>query len=306
MNLSFMCRKAVSVLMTVLLLATMMLPIGAASAIDTQQATSLTLKYPFADATFSLYRVADVSPTVQFTLCGAFANDPVSFDEIEETEDWRELALTLAALAAREDRAAVAEVVTDGSGESAFPELRAGLYLLIGSTVVVDNVRRIPAPTLVILPQETAQGEWVYDGSVTPKYAEETVTETITRRVVKEWENTPSEIRPQSVEVELLCDGAVADTVTLGVDNDWKHTWEELDASHTWQVVEKTVLSDFTVSVTQEGDTFVVVNTYQVPTTTPPSLPQTGQVWWPVYPLALLGLLLFGIGWICFSRSKEN
>lgn len=91
---------------------------------------------------------------------------------------------------------------------------------MTGSAVVVDNVRRIPAPTLVILPQETAQGEWIYDGSVTPKYAEETVTEIITRRVVKEWKNTPGEIRPQIVEIELLCNGVVADTVTLGVDND--------------------------------------------------------------------------------------
>ena len=32
------------------------------------------------------------------------------------------------------------------------------------------------------------------------------------------------------------------------------------------------------------------------PTPTPPALPQTGQLWWPVPVLALIGLLLLGLG----------
>ena len=38
-----------------------------------------------------------------------------------------------------------------------------------------------------------------------------------------------------------------------------------------------------------------------------PTLPQTGQLNWPVPVLAVSGVVLFTIGWlICFNRKKES
>lgn len=299
-------KKATAFLLVVLLLIAAapetLLQVLAYEAIDPVREGSLTLRYPFADTTFSLYRVAEVSRTVQFTPCDDFANDPVTYDKADAA-DWRELAQTLASFVAQDQRTPIAQKTTDTSGSITFTSLPTGLYLLMGTATVQNGVRHIPTPTLLMLPQRTEEDTWDYNATVTPKYDEETVTEYLSRSVVKVWENTPVDARPQSVEIQLLCNGEVADTVALSAANDWKHTWTSLDASYTWQVAEKTALSEFTVAVRQEGDTFVVTNTYQIPTTTEPTIPQTGQMWWPVYVLATTGLLLFAFGWIRKCRS---
>ncbi len=86
--------------------------------------------------------------------------------------------------------------------------------------------------------------------------------------------------------MQLLRDGKVFDTVTLSAANDWRYTWDELDESSKWTVVEKE-LEDYTVLVTQEGTTFVVTNTYDE---------GTPENWWPVPVLVAGGLLLIVIG----------
>ena len=73
-------------------------------------------------------------------------------------------------------------------------------------------------------------------------------------------------------------------------------------------------LKNYSVEVSKEGITFVVTNTYvddvpeeQNPTNTPkPTLPQTGQLWWPVPVLLCAGLLLLIVGLVRSRRSKTN
>ena len=65
-------------------------------------------------------------------------------------------------------------------------------------------------------------------------------------------------------------------------------------------MVEKRTPEGYTVSVNREGNTYLMTNTCTGrPPMDPPEehLPQTGQLWWPVAPLALAGMVLFGIGW---------
>ena len=59
---------------------------------------------------------------------------------------------------------------------------------------------------------------------------------------------------------------------------------------------------DYKVTVTQEGVTFVITNTYSgnspINPDNPsgPKLPQTGQMWWPVPVLVTMGLALIIFG----------
>ena len=58
----------------------------------------------------------------------------------------------------------------------------------------------------------------------------------------------------------------------------------------------------YTVTMAQEGNVFVLTNTY--PRKQPPTLPQTGMLWWPVPILACAGLALLITGLIL--RRKQG
>ncbi|KIR03185.1 hypothetical protein P261_02000 [Lachnospiraceae bacterium TWA4] len=58
--------------------------------------------------------------------------------------------------------------------------------------------------------------EWIYNVETTPKYGQETQPSKTTKiRVHKSWNDNNNKNRPSSVEVELLKDGTIHDTVTL-------------------------------------------------------------------------------------------
>ena len=177
---------------------------------------------------------------------------------------------------------------------------------------------------MVMLPtQDAEKNEWIYDVLVSPKHDSTEIPDTpstITRKVLKVWDDADNKNRPTEVIIQLLRNGEVYDTVTLNDDNNWRYTWSNLDDSYTWTVVEKEC-EGYTVQIERDGITFVITNTYETdipdnstpnvpvppdptnPTPNNPSLPQTGQIWWPV-PLLLMGGLSFIIvGLICRKRK---
>lgn len=200
-------------------------------------------------------------------------------------------ALTLAAYVAR-DGLTPADTQQSVSGTAHFSGLQDGLYLVVGKPVTVDGVRYTPVPFLT----ELTQGEQVAN----VKFDEETPADTITVTARKVWAGTDGK-HPASVTVQLLCDGAATQEAVLSVGNNWTCTWSGLDGQSVWQVVEKTVPEDYTVTVRQNGTEFVITNTC---TRTDPTLPQTGQLWWPVPVLLLSGLVLLVCGFRC--RRKER
>lgn len=320
------------------LAAALLLPFAAYAAepIVLTREVELTVRYqdgtgPLDGARFDLYRVADVSENGEFTLTGDFAGCPVELEGLDSSL-WQALANTLAGYAAWSGAAPLDSGVTDQRGLLAFPtsggKLFPGLYLVVGQRHTVGNYTYTPKPFLVCLPnREGDSQQWDYRVEAEPKFdREETPPEggTVRRRVLKAWrDGEDGTARPQSVTVLLLRDGVVHDTVILSEANGWRYTWEELEADHTWTVVELPV-EGYTVSVTQEGITFVVVNTHDGPDTpahpdsphtpddpdtpntpegpdtpnTPdgPRLPQTGMLWWPVPVLLAAGLLLLVLG----------
>ncbi|MGI6336801.1 MAG: Cna B-type domain-containing protein [Eubacteriales bacterium] len=160
--------------------------------------------------------------------------------------------------------------------------------------------------------------------------------ENITRKVLKVWKDKGhEEKRPKEIAIQLLRNGSVFDIVFLNAESNWRYTWDNLDGKYTWTVVEKQP-EYYTVETALEGVTFVVTNTYtedfyekptspetstlptivesyELPASTGSSaqptkpdestqgkitLPQTGQLWWPVPLLICAGLLFLVIGLI--------
>lgn len=266
-----------------LLLLLMALLSVQAQAVDTQRPVTLTIDYqcggkPAAGVAFQLYRVAEVSSSGTFTLTGDFQGYPVSLED-QSTAGWRNLATTLEGYAQRDQLTPSAQGSTDQQGKLTFPaegdHLSPGLYLVLGAQYVAGRCTYSAEPFLVALPDQDAYGRWRYDVTVEPKY---TVWEegdpprpTVKYSVRKIWnDGDRQDSRPASVTVQLLRNGRVYDTVTLDQSNAWRHTWNGLDPSAQWTVVEQEV-PGYQVLVTQEGRAFLVINTRDGPDDPEPS-----------------------------------
>ena len=121
--------------------------------------------------------------------------------------------------------------------------------------------------------------------------------------VIKIWkDDCHKDRRPKSITINLICDGGVYDTITLPHNGTWSYTWKNLETNHQWTVTENRENGYQKPDVQQEGNIFIVTNTCNQPAkpTEPgkPTLPQTGQLWWPVPVLIAAGLLFVVIGLI--------
>lgn len=228
--------------------------------------------------------------------------------------------------------APTAQGQTDASGALVFDGLGNGLYLAAGKTLQVGNTMYIP--TTLLLEVNDANAGLDYDAY--PKFSYTDVSSESRRYTVRKvWvdDDDRAQARPQNVTVDLFKDGALADTVTLSAENDWEYRWDTLDVRSEWLVAEREIPVDYEVMIDYNQSQFLIRNTYQkqqetevtttppaltttttattpppqVTTTTPPAkLVQTGQLWWPVLPLSLGGIVLIGAGISMRSGKKKD
>ncbi len=306
------CKRLAAALLVLVMLLTM-LPAQAFAAgrIDMNADSSLTISYtdkeiPLVGADFSIYLVATVNNSGTLTTTTDFTNFNV--DIYGENEGaWRALASTLEGYVLRDNVKASASGETNRNGQLILNNPVKGLYLVLGNRYVYNDRVYETEPFMVMVPTiDVESDEWLYDVVVKPKHESWEIPEedeTITRKVVKVWDDKGySKQRPKSVIIQLLRDGRVYDSVKLNDDNNWRYTWKDLDDDYRWSVVEKESeeLKNYTVSITREGKTFIITNTYEedLPVKTEEDLPQTGQLWWPVPALFAGGLLLIIFGLI--------
>ncbi len=248
--------------------------------IDVGKKVSLTVVFCPADSaaknvSFNLWRAADVSPDCEYTVSEKFARYALTFDGLD-ADRWRALAQTMTAYAAADKIAADFTVKTDPEGSAVFSGLETGLYLVSGNSYSRGGYTYTPSPFLICLPDYDKESSWQYDVTATVKYDSKyngSGPSTLTRKVLKAWNNDDKASRPESVSVTLLKDGKAYDTVTLNSKNNWRHTWEGLDRYAQWQLVENDVPKNYTVTVSKEGITFLVTNTYKSPDNPPDDKP---------------------------------
>ncbi|WP_195985198.1 Cna B-type domain-containing protein [Clostridium sp. D33t1_170424_F3] len=324
----------------------MLVPVAfAAGRIDLERETTLSLHFGYnntaiAGARFRLYRVADVSESVRFTLSGDFQDYKVNLNRLD-ADGWNAAGNTLAVYAAADHINPVAVRSTDNSGQLSFGTLDVGLYLVTAESKTIGKKTYRSAPFLVCLPS-LEDDVWKYDVTVEPKCTMESHpgggeerpnpdTKEVT--VLKVWDDEGyQEQRPQKVEVSLLRDGSVHRTVVLSAENYWRYTWSDLSNQYDWTVVERNVPEPYWVTYTENATVLKVTNTYmedisdepppggEKPDGTEPAmaedipddpiptgkLPQTGLLWWPVPILTIVGLTLFSIGWFCSFKGQER
>ena len=209
---------------------------------------------------------------------------------------------------------------TDTNGEIVFGSLDNGLYLASGKILRVDDT--VYYPSALLLEVNNADTGLSYDAY--PKFYYTDISgQSKAYTVKKVWvdDDNAAQQRPVSVTVDLFQNGTLYDTVTLNEENSWEHRWEALDSEANWLVSEREVPAHYEVMIDRNQTQFLIRNTFvpDVTTTAPPpetttattvttppsKLVQTGQLWWPVLPLSLGGVVLIGAG-IKMRKKKDE
>lgn len=287
-----------------------------------QNKISLTVSYlqenaGAKDVEFRIYRVSSSEYDSYIEPTGVFKSYSVDLN-CKSSDEWRALASTLSGYVSRDEVTPYDIGKTDENGDAIFPasktDLEAGLYLVVGDSNVNGDYIYTPEPLMVFLPTKGSDGADEFDVTVSPKYEKRTVSKKIFCSAIKVWENDDKNIRPKEVAVQLLRNGNIYNKAVLNQENNWRFTWSELDGNADWMVVEMQVPSNYTASVEQNGDTFVITNTYEKTNAVPskPStqqtsnLPVTGMLQWPIPVLAAIGIVLFSAGYIKHRKSDND
>jgi hypothetical protein len=338
-------RLAAALLSVLLLFGLLPSAAQAADYIDPDALASLTLNYLY-DAEglpgvrTRIYQVATVTPGGSYVRTGVFATDndlkSVKINGLSTDSAWQAAANTLAGYVADGSVPETGSISADAQGEAAFAGLQTGLYLVVADRATLGDYTYNFTPALLALPSLDTNDAWVYHVTANPKSSRTGGGggggQNISYQVYKHWDDLDNEdVRPQSVTIEVLRNGVSYTTQQLSDSNNWTYRWSAADDGSVWQVVERNIAEAYEVTVTGSATAFVVTNSYltELPEepgpggpdpgespepgtpppdggTTGPTLPQTGQLWWPVPVLSAAGLLLFGLGWASRAKGRRD
>lgn len=257
---TYMMLRAAALIVALVLLFS--IPVLAVDRLDENHTASLSAVFEYGGVRqtgveFTLYKVADMSGFGTYAPCGDFAGYPVADMNGLDSDGWRNMALTLAGYAAYDAPIPAATAVTDANGRASFGSgLDVGLYLLVGGM----GEGCAAQPVLVSVPGLDENGQWIYDVTVNVKAEAVSEDETTQILVIKIWDDAGYDSRPESIDMVLLGDGEVVDTVTLSRENSWRHTWTDLDSSVIWNVIEYPVPENYIVLAARDGEYVMYTN----------------------------------------------
>lgn len=324
------CSVLLSMLCVVMLLASVMPCIHSA-----EVKASITLvceqeNVRVSDMSWKIYKVGE-RRSGKFTLTDEFANYPVDMSGLS-TENIRGTAQALESFIIGDRIKALAENVTDNDGNVVFEGLDKGLYLAVAKKVQKEPITYMATPLLFEIKEDGSAEE------AFPKiYSVITLHGQVSSYTVKKvWADNDDSFkaRPVNVTVDLFKDGELYDTVVLDEASNWQHRWNTLDLDAEWRVVERSIPVKYAVLVDYNSKQFLIKNSYApdifidggeytktttavttttiststsaAATTTGSGLPQTGQLWWPVLPLALGGITLICIGLLTRKKNGDE
>lgn len=280
-NKSF--AKSVTVLLLCFVMCSSLFSVGASAvSLDKNGSISITCldrvtKEPVSGAVFRLYYIADAfeeNGNLGYKYTDEFKDSGMDMGNFTDAY----LPVHLMAYAMLQN-IPCSEKTTASNGYAVFNDLRPGAYLVVPVGAIEGYLR--PSPFIALVPmQDSVTNQWVYDIDASPKVeADKGGTEERTYiSVKKQWQGTAK--HPDSIEVTLLKDGMVMQTVILSAENNWYYRWDDLDKNHSWNVVESKVPQGYTVSYSISQMTVIITNsegTTQEETTTNPDETTTGD-----------------------------
>jgi len=304
---------------------------GVAAAL-TSQPSSLTILLSYDGAPLSgieiaacqVATVAEEAGGLRYTVTPTFAGANPDFADLTKEKNIA-TAKSLDAYAHANNIARNSKT-TNSEGAARYTDIEPGLYLVAQLDVATSEY--ILAPYLVAVPalHEDRTG-YEHDVIAHPKTElQKRDPNAVSISVSKIWEGSGT--HPASVSVRLLRNGQrFGSDITLNANNNWRHTWQGLNARDTWTVDEVNVPAGYAKTVS--GDVtngFIITNTRQQnpppttpPPTTPPSIggggntssnsPKTGdtgdmRLWLALGTFGLMGLVLVVVS--IKTRRKNN
>ncbi|RVU54443.1 Cna B-type domain-containing protein [Anaerosphaera multitolerans] len=302
-----MSKKIIVNIKRLLIFALSILLLSTALSVDVKaegSKFSIDLKYVIENTEFKLYKVAKKNLDNKYKKIDVFKEYPVNIEDYENV-DKRSLAMTLSSYIKRDSIEALRVEKTDGNLRVNFKNLEEGLYLIVGEDVIFKNYLYIPSAVFICLDENNKNTEITID----LKYKKTDIDEKTNLNVHKIWDDNDSESRPESIEVQLLKDGNVIDTVKLSKKNRWQMEWSNLSTKFNYEIVEKNVPKGYYVTVNRENTVVKVINKAEILVDKPKSpdkkIPQTGQLWWPL-PFLFVSSIFFLIKGIRWDRNKND
>lgn len=346
MNISV--KKIIAILITIVMCVTLLSL--SSSAVSAEQSGNITLstidkesKEPISGATFRIYRIASAcfkGEEIYFVYTDGFKDCGMEMGNFSDA--YLPVHLMVHATV---NAIAFEEKTTDISGKVTFRNIQSGAYLIV--PVGIKDGYLNPTPFIVTVPvKDETQNKWIYNIDATPKIEadkDDTDEEKTYISVKKIWE-TYGKI-PDSINVSLIKDGTIVESVALSAANNWYHRWDNLEKEHSWNVIETDVPAGYSALYEISQMTVIIRNRYDdsddetttnpddttLPdddttnpteptkpdnttnptgetesTTKPEELIDTGQLNWPVPVFAGAGMILFSIGWSMLNFSKKD
>ena len=276
----------------------------------------------------------------KLVLTGDFASYPVYLKDTSASAI-TSAAKALESFAVADGIAPLASGKTNSNGELTFEGLENGLYLADGTILQVGNMYYVPSSLLI----EVSDSNDTFSYDAYPKFYYATLNAEATAYSVKKvWvgDDENMEDRPIDITVDIFRNGEFWDTVVLNESNNWFHHWTEKGAVSEWTVAEREIPVNYDVAIFIDETQYLVQNSYgrEIATTTTTtttittatqttetsdttttaasaqtttvttkpddSLISTGQLKWPVIPLAAGGILLVGIGFAVKPKKEKN
>ncbi len=238
---------------------------GSAAQLESERTASLSITLapdgkPLEGAKYSMYKIADASSDMHFTLLKTYDDAKLSIDINDPSaENRRLLATTLNGYVAAKSIMPVKTVTTDENGTALFDDMDCGLYLVKGAPILYGGEYIIPTPFIISLPETDGDNNRLYDISVDAKYTTKPEGEDVFIQVLKVWYDESGEAHPHEVTVQLFDENKLYDTVVLNKDNNWQFYWNDLPMGD-WSIYEKDIPSGYLICIEQQLHRYVVAN----------------------------------------------
>lgn len=230
------------------------------------------------DAEITIYHIADaieINNNLAYSLRSELSDCDVSLDNLEDPNLLNEISKC------NLDDAIKHIGTTNVNGIVKFDNLDLGLYF-VKQTKSVKGYSNVDS-FLTAIPK-VEDNMWVYDIKANPKTEIYKVIDVI---IEKKW-NSHNEDLPKEVTIELYDDELLIDSIKLNKNNDWTYTFENMKLSDKYSVKEVNIPKGYTPSYKVNNYVFTVINT--------DTLATTGQIFYPIIILLVLGIILILTG----------